>query len=208
LRTISSFVQLLATHLHGTVDSQAEEFITFAVEGAQRMQALITDLLAYTRLGGQTEAFTAVDCEAVLAHVVEALHLRIAECHAIITHDPLPTVHGDATRLGQVWQNLIGNALKFCHEPPPRIHITAQQEDHHWRFAIRDNSISLDPRQAERIFQVFQRLHPRSEYPGTRMGLAICKRIVEQHGGRMWVESAPGQGATFFFTLPTSWESA
>jgi light-regulated signal transduction histidine kinase (bacteriophytochrome) len=127
--------------------------------------------------------------------------LRVEECKAIITHDPLPTVYGDATRLGQVWQNLLGNALKFCKEPSPRIHIAVQQEGHYWRFAVQDNGIGIDPRHAERIFQVFQRLHSRSEYPGTGIGLAICKRIVEQHGGRIWVESEPGKGATFFFTL-------
>ena len=129
------------------------------------MQQMLTDLLAYTRVGGQTAAFTAVDCEAVLTRVMEALHLRIEECKAIITHDPLPTVYGDATRLGQVWQNLIGNALKFCKEPPPRIHITAQPEDHHWRFAVQDNGIGIDPRHAEHIFRFFSVLHSRSEYP-------------------------------------------
>ena len=139
---------------------------------------------------------------------MEALHLRIAECHAIITHDPSPTVYGDATSLGQVWQNLLSNALKFCQAPSPRIHITARQDGHQWVFSVRDNGIGIDLQHAERIFQVFQRLHTRSEYPGTGMGLAICKRIIEQHGGRIWVESAPGQGATFCFTLPTARESA
>ena len=191
----------------GQLDAEADEYLAFVVDGAHRMQQMLTDLLAYTRVGGQAEGCTAVDCEVVLARVVEALQLRIAECRAILTYDPLPTVRGDATRLGQVWQNLIGNALKFCKEQPPRIHITARHEDHHWRFAIRDNGIGLDPRQAERIFQVFQLLHTRSEYPGTGMGLAICKRIIEQSGGRIWVESEPGKGATFFFTLPTTRES-
>jgi chemotaxis family two-component system sensor kinase Cph1 len=164
------------------------------------MQQMLTDLLAYTRVGGQPAAFTAVDCEAVLSQVLDALRLRIAECHATITHDPLPTVRGDATRLGQVFQNLLGNALKFCHTPP-RIHIAAYRDGPDWVLSVQDNGIGLDPRHAEQIFEVFQRLHPRSEYPGTGIGLAICKRIVEQHGGRIWVESEAGHGATFLFTL-------
>jgi len=141
-----------------------------------------------------------VDCEAVLARVMEAIQLRIAECEAVITNDPLPTISGDATRLGQVFQNLISNALKF-RGAAPRIHVWAQREDGYWRFAVRDNGIGLDPAQADRIFQVFQRLHTHSEYSGTGVGLSICKKIIEQHGGRIWVESTPGQGATFFFTL-------
>lgn len=208
LRAIVNFITLLTKRYQGQLDAEADEYLAFVVDGAHRMQQMLSALLAYTRVGGQTEAFTAVDCEAVFSRVMEALHLRITECRALITHDPLPTVHGDATRLGQVWQNLLGNALKFCNELPPRIHITVQQEDQHWRFAVRDNGIGIEPRHAERIFQVFQRLHPRSKYPGTGMGLAICKRIIEQHGGRIWVESTSGEGATFFFTLPTARESA
>jgi PAS domain S-box-containing protein len=200
LRTISNFLTLLARRYQGNLDAEADEFIAFAVEGAQRMQQMIQDLLAYTRAGQVPEVET-VDCEAVLARVVEAIQLRIAECEAVITNDPLPTIPGDATRLGQVFQNLIGNALKFRGVAAPRIHVWAQREDGNWRFAVRDNGIGLDPAQADRIFQVFQRLHTRSEYSGTGVGLSICKKIIEQHGGRIWVESAPGQGATFFFTL-------
>jgi signal transduction histidine kinase len=126
-----------------------------------------------------------------------------------ILHSSLPNpVYGDATRLGQVWQNLIGNALKFCGEQPPRIQVAAVQEGGHWQFAVRDQGIGLEPKHAARIFQVFQRLHTRSTYPGTGIGLAICKRIIEQHGGRIWVESELGQGATFFFTLPAAPEEA
>jgi signal transduction histidine kinase len=158
-------------------------------------------LLAYTR-AGQTPEFTAVDCEPVLAQVLSALQASVTERGAVITHDPLPTIRGDATRLSQVLQNLIGNALKFCEATPPRIHITAVKEGLHWRVSVRDNGIGIAPQHMSKLFQVFQRLHSRGEYPGTGMGLAICKKIIEQHGGRIWVESQPGQGATFCFTLP------
>ncbi len=150
---------------------------------------MIADLLAYTRVGGPTTAFTAVDGETLLARILGGLQIAIADAQAEVTHDPLPVVQGDETRLGQVLQNLIGNALKFRGQTPPRIHVSVVKEDRHWRFSVRDNGIGVDPQQAPRIFQVFQRLHTRSEYPGTGIGLAICKKIVEHHGGRIWVES-------------------
>jgi PAS domain S-box-containing protein len=201
LRTVANFVTLLAKRFQGSLDADAEEYIAFAVDGAQRMQQMIQDLLLYSRVGDQARMFTAVDCEAVLTNVVNDLQLVITESGATVTHDPLPTVRGDATRLGQVLQNLIGNALKFHGAAPPQIHVSARRGSGHWQFAVRDNGVGLDPRHAERIFQVFQRLHPRSEYPGTGIGLAICKKIVEQHGGRIWVESQPGAGSTFYFTI-------
>jgi signal transduction histidine kinase len=163
------------------------------------MQQMLADLLAYTR-AGQTPEFTDVDCEAVLTQVLSDLQARISECGAIITHDRLPRVRSDATRLKQVLQNLIGNALKFC-EGQPRIHVSARHEDRHWQFSVRDNGIGINPRQIGRLFQLFQRLHSRSEYPGTGIGLAICKQIVEQHDGRIWVESKPREGAIFHFTI-------
>jgi PAS domain S-box-containing protein len=202
LRTITNFIQLLAKHLHGTVDAQAAELISFVVDGTQRMQTLITDLLAYTRVSGPVQSFAAVDGEVLLAHVLGDLQLAIQDQGAEVTHDGLPTVQGDAGQLGLVLQNLIGNALKFRSAAPPRIHIGARRDGRHWVFAVRDNGIGIEPRYRERIFQVFQRLHTRSEYPGTGIGLAICKKIIERHGGRMWVESEQGKGATFFFTLP------
>ena len=202
LRTITNFVQLLAAHFQGTLDAEAAECIKFTVEGAQRMQALISALLAYTRAGGTAPEFTAVDGEALLAGVLGDLQLAIEDQAAVVTHDPLPTVYGDATQLGLVLQNLIGNALKFGGAAPPRIHVAARREGRQWTFSVRDHGIGLEPRHAERIFQVFQRLHTPSEYPGTGIGLAICKKIIERHGGRIWVESRPGAGATFFFTLP------
>jgi light-regulated signal transduction histidine kinase (bacteriophytochrome) len=175
----------------------------FVVGGAQRMQALITDLLAYTRVSGHVQPFTTVDGEALLARVLGDLQLVIADAAAEVTHDPLPVVHGDAGQLGLVLQNLLGNALKFRGAAPPRIHIGARREGGQWVFSVQDNGIGIEPRFRERIFQVFQRLHPRSEYQGTGIGLAICHKIIERHDGRIWVESEPGQGATFFFTLPT-----
>ena len=202
LRTITNFVQLLAQRAHGKLDAEADTYMTFAVEGAQRMQALITDLMAYTRMGEKKQGDTAVDCEAVLAHVLDDLQLAITDSAAAVTYDALPTVHGDASQLRLVFQNLIGNALKFRSTAPPRIHVSARGAGSQWAFSVRDNGIGLDLRQAERIFQVFQRLHTHREYTGTGIGLAICKKIVEQHGGRIWVESEPGTGATFFFTLP------
>jgi PAS domain S-box-containing protein len=200
LRTMSGFVTLLAQRYQGKLDATADEYISFVTDAAQRMQQLIQDLLAYTRVG-QPQEFTTVDCEALFTRVVAALQMQITECGATVTHDPLPTVLGDATRLGQVLQNLIGNALKFRGQASPHIHVAAVTEEHQWRFAVRDNGIGIDPSQTERIFQVFQRLHTLSEYPGTGIDLAICKKIVEQHGGRIWVESQPGQGSTFYFTV-------
>jgi light-regulated signal transduction histidine kinase (bacteriophytochrome) len=180
---------------------EGQEYIDFAVDGARRMQQMITDLLAYTRAGGEVEQFTSVDCDALLARVLADLQIIITESDATITYDSLPIVLGDATRLGQVLQNLIGNALKFHGQEPPRIHISAQRKTQHWQFCVRDNGIGIDPAQTKRLFQVFQRLHARTEYPGTGIGLAICRKIVEQHGGQIWVESTVRNGASFFFTL-------
>jgi light-regulated signal transduction histidine kinase (bacteriophytochrome) len=204
LRMVTSYVQLLAQRYQGQLDAEAEEFISYAVEGAQRVHQLIQDLLAYTRVGGTAPGWTAVDCEEVLARTVHDLHLLIEEMQAEVSHDPLPTVRGEAQQVGLVFQNLIGNALKFHGAAPPRIHVSARREGIMWVFAVKDNGIGIEAKQAERIFQVFQRLHTRSEYPGTGIGLAICKKIVERHGGRIWVESEPGKGATFFFTLPAN----
>ena len=202
LRTVANFVQLLARRYQGKFDTTAEEYMTLIVDGAQRMQHMIEDLLAYARAGGQNESLTAVDWEALLTHVLKNLQGAIGKSGATITYDPLPTISGDATRLGQVLQNLIANALKFRGPAPPHIHVSAQRQEKKWVFAVRDNGIGFDPQYAEQIFAVFQRLHSRQEYPGTGIGLAICKKIVERHGGRIWVESEVGKGATFFFALP------
>jgi signal transduction histidine kinase len=202
LRMVTSYLQLLARRYQGQLDAQAQEFIGYAVEGGQRMKALIDDLLIYSRVGSQEKPLTPTDSETILQQTLQILQIQIAESGAIVTFDPLPTVRADRTQLGMLWQNLLSNAVKFHGPEPPRIHVSARRQGAEWVFSVRDNGIGLDPKQAERIFVVFQRLHTRSEYPGTGIGLAICKKIVERHGGHIWVESVPGQGATFFFTLP------
>jgi len=166
------------------------------------MQHLLQDLLAYTRIGGTRQEWAVVDCEALLERAVRDLRLALEEQQAEVTHDPLPKVRGDDTQLGLVFQNLLSNALKFRGTASPGIHVSARQEGTQWVLSVQDNGIGLDPRQSERIFQVFQRLHPPQEYPGTGIGLAICKKVIERHGGRIWVESEVGKGATFFFIVP------
>jgi light-regulated signal transduction histidine kinase (bacteriophytochrome) len=202
LRMVTSYTQLLARRYKGKLDEDADEFITFAVDGATRMQGLIQDLLAYSRVGTRGAAFAPTDCNRVVEQVLGDLSAAITEAGATVTHDPLPTVTADAGQLGQLFLNLIGNAVKFRGQAPPRIHVTAERADGAWRFAVMDNGIGLDPQYADRIFVIFQRLHTRAEYPGTGIGLAICKKIVERHGGRIWVEATPGGGSTFVFTIP------
>lgn len=203
LRMVASYTQLLAKRYKGKLDTDADEFIGYAVDGANRMQRLINDLLAYSRVTTQGRGFERVDCHAVLKEVLGNLRLVVEESGAVVTHDVQLTVMADSSQLGQVFQNLIGNAIKFRSQEPPWVHISAERKDAEWRFAIRDNGIGIDPQYADRIFVVFQRLHSREEYAGTGIGLAICKKILERHGGRMWVESQLGKGATFYFTLPT-----
>jgi len=202
LRMVASFTQLLAKRYRGKLDGDADEFIGFAVDGARRMQILINDLLAYSRVGTRGKELAPTNCEALLEEALMNLKQAIEDTGAVVTHDALPTVPSDETQLCQVFQNLIANALKFHAAAPPRVHVAAQKGDGEWRFSVRDNGIGIDPQYAERIFQVFQRLHTGAEYPGTGIGLAIAKKIVERHGGRIWVESEPGKGATFHFTIP------
>jgi light-regulated signal transduction histidine kinase (bacteriophytochrome) len=207
LRMITGYLQLLERRYKAQLDNDAHEFIGFAVDGASRMQQLLKDLLAYSRVGSRTQAFAPVDCQVVLDQTLVNLKASLVESQAAITHDPLPTLMANATLLGQLFQNLLGNAIKFRAEAPPHIHIEAKRQAREWLFAVRDNGIGLEAQYAERIFMIFQRLHTRERYPGTGIGLAICKRIVELHGGRIWVESQPGQGATFYFTLPAASET-
>jgi light-regulated signal transduction histidine kinase (bacteriophytochrome) len=202
LRMVASYTQLLGKRYRGKLDADADDFIGYAVDGAHRMQQLVNDLLAYSRVGTRAREFAPIECENVLRAVLGNLKTSIEETKAVISHDPLPAVEADETQLGQVFQNLIGNALKFHGPDLPRVDISAEQQDGEWRFTVRDNGIGIEPQDAGRIFVIFQRLHAGREYPGTGIGLAITKKIVERHGGRIWVESAPGQGSTFIFTIP------
>ena len=202
LRAVASCVQLLQKRYEGQLDERADEFITHAVDGTKRMQTLINDLLAYSRISTHAQVFASTNCEMVLHEALANLMVAIDESGAVVTRDALPMVSGDATQLTQLFQNLIGNALKFRGERPPKIHIGAVRKNGDWRFSVADNGIGMEPQYFERVFLVFQRLHTRKEYQGTGIGLAICKKVVERHGGRIWAESEPGQGATFCFTIP------
>src|SRR5579884_952901 len=204
LRTISSFVQLLQRRYLNKFDQDADTFVTFIVDASLRMQQLIQDLLMYSRASTQSIDFKPVDTEEVLGRALGNLKEAIEESHAKITHDPLPNVIADAMKLTQVFQNLVGNSIKFRGEDVPRIHVSARRAGKEWEFSVRDNGIGLDTQYADKIFVIFQRLHAGGQYSGTGIGLAFCKRVVEGHGGRIWVESRPGEGATFFFTLPVS----
>ncbi|MBC8252865.1 MAG: HAMP domain-containing protein, partial [Ardenticatenia bacterium] len=211
LRMVSSYTQLLARRYQGQLDADADDFIAYAVDGANRMQRLIQDLLAWSRVGTRGQPLEPTGCNSVLDEARAILSPGIEESNALVTNDDLPTVMADEAQLVQLFQNLIGNAIKFRGEEPPRVHISAQHlppspgEDRgggEWLFSVRDNGIGIDPQYQERIFVIFQRLHGREEYPGSGIGLAICKRIVERHGGRIWVESELGEGTTFYFTMP------
>jgi PAS domain S-box-containing protein len=202
LRMVASYCQLLRRRYQGRLDAAADDFIDFAVEGATRMQALINDLLVYSRVGRRGQAPRPTDCAQVCDKAVANLRAAIAEAGAVVTRDPLPTVVADGTQMLQVFQNLVGNALKFRGPEPPRVHVSARRHADEWVFAVRDNGIGIAAEDAERIFMIFQRLHTREEYPGTGIGLAISKRIVDRHGGRIWVESDGKKGSVFYFTLP------
>jgi signal transduction histidine kinase len=202
LRMITAYMHLLQTQYSGKLDKDADEFIGFAVDAAKRMQGLIDDLLTYSRVGTRGKEFTATDCNVVLARTLLNLKMAIDESGAKVTQDALPIVPGDEFQLGQLLQNLIGNALKYRGQRRPEIHVGCERHGEMWRFSVKDNGIGIDPEYTERIFVIFQRLHTRQEYPGTGIGLAICKKIVERHRGKIWVESDPSQGSTFYFTLP------
>jgi PAS domain S-box-containing protein len=200
LRMISSFTQLLSMRYKDKLDNEANEFIQYAVDGALRMQELINDLLEYSRIETRGKKLSVTDMHDVLGHTLINLSLNIKENNALVTSDELPTVMADSGQMIQLFQNLIGNALKFC-KTTPLVHISAIEEKDHYLFSVRDNGIGIEPQYFEKIFQIFQRLHMREEYGGTGIGLAICRRIVERHGGKIWVESKPGEGTTFKFTL-------
>ena len=231
LRMVASYTQLLAKRYQDKLDADANEFIGYAVDGANRMQKMINDLLSYSRVGTRGKLFETVDCTAIFNQSLNNLKMAIEETGAVITHDPLPTMMGDESQLVQLFQNLIDNAIKFRGKETPHIHISATHESRKtmddgretidqlrtarlsspksqlselkegWVFSVRDNGIGIDPQDKERIFTIFQRLHGR-DYSGTGIGLSICKRIIERHGGKIWVESEPEEGSTFYFTIP------
>ena len=202
LRMVASYTQLLARRYEARLDGDAREFMAYVVDGAARMKQLIEDLLAYSRVGTKGAGFAPVPSEAALQRALYNLRTAIEEASAVVTHDPMPTVPADEVQLGQLFQNLIGNALKFRSPSVPRIHVAVKDLGAEFEFEVRDNGIGIEPQYYERIFMVFQRLHNKGEYPGTGIGLAICKKVVERHGGRIRVESRPGQGSSFYFTLP------
>ncbi len=202
LRKVASFTQLLAERYKSQLDEKADKFIEYIIDGATRMQTLIDDLLTYSRVGRGEPALEPTDCGVVLQRALADLEAARRETGAEITWDTLPTVQANPLQLGQLLQNLIANAVKFHGPERPKIHLSAKPKDDAWLFSVRDNGIGIDPQHAERIFVMFQRLHTRAEYSGSGIGLAVCKKIVERHGGRIWVESQLGQGAAFYFTWP------
>ena len=201
-RSVAGCVELLEKNYRHQLDARAGEWIQHTVDGARRMQNLIRDLLEYSRVGTRGRRFEPTDAQAVLERALANLATATRTSGAAITSDPLPTLLADPAQLTQLFQNLIGNAVKFCTARSPAIHVGVQPGDGGWHFSVRDNGIGIEAQYRERIFVIFQRLHTRAEYPGTGIGLAICQRIVERHGGRIWVESEPGQGSTFHFTIP------
>jgi PAS domain S-box-containing protein len=203
LRMISNYVQLLARRYKGQLDEDADDFIHFAVDGAERMKALIIDLLTFSRVSTRGKPPEPVDMGVILKTVRNNLEVTISETGANIIAGEMPTVEADPTQMVQLLQNLIGNAIKFRGAQPPEIHISAQEDDSVWTFAVSDNGIGIESQYFDRLFKIFQRLHDKEDYPGTGIGLAVCKRIVERHGGKIWVESEFGNGSTFYFTLPT-----
>ncbi|MEA5570048.1 ATP-binding protein [Calothrix sp. UHCC 0171] len=202
LNQVANYVQLLEMRYSQALDEDASEFINYAVEGVSLMQTLIDDVLAYSKVDMQAAEFQLIDANTPLERALTNLRQRIGETKATITHDELPTLMADSTQLMQLFLNLIGNAIKFRSHQPPKIHIAATRLEDEWLFSVADNGIGIDPKFSDRIFVIFQRLHTRDEYQGTGMGLAICKKIIECHRGRIWVESQVGEGATFYFTLP------
>jgi signal transduction histidine kinase/ABC-type amino acid transport substrate-binding protein len=201
LRMISSYVELIDRRYRGKLDSDADEFIEYIVGGTTHMKTLLNDLLTYSRVGRRTEPFSIVDLGSAFDSAVMNLKAVIDENHAAITRDGLPTVMADRMQMVQVLQNLIANGVKFRGNEPPRVHVSADHGEREWTIRVRDNGIGIDPRYYDKLFIIFKRLHSREEYPGTGIGLATCKKIIERHGGRIWIESEPGKGSTFCFTI-------
>lgn len=204
LRKVASFCQLLEKRYKGQLDERADQYIEFAVDGAKRMQQLINDLLSFSRVGRLSTGVSEVDLGECLSRALRNLDLVITETDAQVTSDPLPTVLGEAPLLTQVFQNLVSNAVKFRGEESPRVHVGARQVGEDWEFSVADNGIGIEAQYAERIFVIFQRLHPKDEYEGTGIGLALCRKIIEHHGGRIWLDTEVEHGTTFHFTLPVA----
>jgi PAS domain S-box-containing protein len=207
LRAVSGFVELLRMQLEGSLDAKKMEYMNFAVDGVKRMQGLINGLLEYSRVGTLGRTPQPTDLKAALEKALLALQVSIKESDAKVIATNLPTVNVDPVQIVQLFQNLIGNAIKFRSEAPPEIHVSVARQDSSWQFAVSDNGIGIDPQYVQKIFLIFQRLHTRKKYPGTGIGLSICKKIVERHGGKIWVESALGHGSTFYFTIPDKGEA-
>lgn len=203
LRMVTGYVQLLAERYRGRLDEKADKFIAYAVEGAKRMSGLINDLLAYSRVNTRGRELQQTDSKEALDCALRDLSSSISANGGNVTHDPLPVVRADKTQLRQLFQNLVGNAIKFRSPGrPPEIHVSARQDREHWLFSVQDNGIGFEQQYEDKVFKIFQRLHGVSEYPGSGIGLAICKRIVERHGGTIWAKSEPDKGSTFYFTIP------
>jgi PAS domain S-box-containing protein len=203
LRAISGFTELLAKRYQGQLDEKADKYISFITEGSLRMQHMIQDLLLYSRVETQAHEFVKTDSNESLEQAVTNLRVSIQESNPVITNDPLPEIIADGEQITLLFQNLIGNAIKY-HKPnvTPIIHISVQKDEKNWQFSVADNGIGIDEKYSDRLFKIFQRLHTRDEYPGTGIGLAVCKRIVERHDGTIWLKSTPGEGTTFYFTIP------
>lgn len=208
LRMIRVFLQLLGKRYEGKLDADADDFISFAADGAARMQKLISDLLDYSRVGTSAMELSPVESSIALERALGNLRLALEESAATVTHDLLPTVLADESQLVRLFQNLIGNAVKFRGKEPLAVHVGVERREGEWLFSVHDNGIGIAPEHFEKIFLIFKRVYSQSEYPGTGVGLAICKKIAEQHGGRIWVESEPGRGTTFLFTIPVMGDSA
>jgi light-regulated signal transduction histidine kinase (bacteriophytochrome) len=202
LRNIASCLQLLEQKYKNKLDADADQYIYYAVEGAVRMKALIQDLLTYSRVGTRGKPLQPIDCDQIISQTVRNLASAICEAGALVTHDSLPTIFGDRTQILQAFQNMIQNAVKFRTNEPPKVHVSAVKKVNEWIFSVKDNGIGIDSRHLDRIFIIFQRLHKRGQYEGTGMGLAIVKKVIERHGGRIWADSEPGKGTTFYFTIP------
>jgi light-regulated signal transduction histidine kinase (bacteriophytochrome) len=200
LRMVSVYTQLLANRCAGKLDQTVDDYIAITVSAAKRMQSFVQDVLNFSAAGAPDSPIEPVSAEGVLAKALLELQLVVKESGAIVSHDPLPTVTGNEARLVRLFANLIGNSIKYRRPETPRIHISARERDGFWQFAFRDNGIGIDPAYWDRIFTVFKRLHG-SEYPGSGVGLALCKRVVQSHGGTIWLESAEGEGSTFYFTI-------